>query len=212
MSSIDFTQVLTVFLILLFSLTIHEAAHAWSADRLGDPTARRLGRVSLNPIVHVDFFGTIALPLVTLLSNAGILGWAKPVPVNVHQLRAHWRQKFMLIAAAGPLSNVAIAVVAAGALRLLPMLASDGDGAFGRTGSLLVMTVQINVVLAVFNMLPIPPLDGGNVLAGLLTGRAARLVDGLRNYGFVILFGLMLSGVLWRILSVPQSYLMSWLL
>ena len=110
--NIDFVQVFISFLVLLFSLTVHEAAHAWTADRLGDPTARLLGRVSLNPAVHVDPIGTILFPLIALLTGLPILGWAKPVPVNITRLRGNWRRKFMLIAAAGPASNLVLAVIA----------------------------------------------------------------------------------------------------
>ena len=212
MPDIDFAQVFIVFLVLLFSLTLHEAAHAWSADRLGDATARSLGRVSLNPAVHVDPIGTIAFPLIAMMTNVPILGWAKPVPVNVHQLRGDWKRKFMLIAAAGPASNLAIAVACSLILRVLQGAASEGGGLVGLVGWVLVIGVQINVLLAVFNMLPIPPLDGGNVVAGLLHGRAAQAFDGLRRYGFLILYALMFSGILWRIVSPPQRFLMTWLL
>ena len=212
MPDIDFTQVFIVFLVLLFSLTLHEAAHAWSADRLGDATARSLGRVSLNPAVHVDPIGTIAFPLIALTTNVPILGWAKPVPVNVHQLRGNWKRKFMLIAAAGPASNLVIAVACSLVLRVLQGATLEGGGLVGLVGWVLVIAVQINVLLAVFNMLPIPPLDGGNVVAGLLHGRAAQAFDGLRRYGFLILYALMFSGILWRIVSPPQRFLMTWLL
>src|SRR3954452_482948 len=106
---IDFAQVFIAFVVLLFSLTVHEMAHAWTADRLGDPTARLLGRVSLNPIVHADLFGTVILPLVSMLSGAMLIGWAKPVPVNVRYLR-HPRRDYMLVAAAGPISNLILAM------------------------------------------------------------------------------------------------------
>src|SRR5204862_3591209 len=111
-SGIDLTSTLIQFAVLLVSLTIHEAAHAWTADRLGDPTARLLGRVSLNPAVHVDPLGTIVLPLIAIISNFPVLGWAKPVPVNITRLRGHWKRKYMAIAAAGPASNLLLAIVA----------------------------------------------------------------------------------------------------
>ena len=201
---IDFVQVFSLFLVLLFSLTVHEAAHAWTADRLGDPTARLLGRVSLNPAVHVDPIGTVVFPLVAMLTNLPIIGWAKPVPVNPARLRGHWRQKFMVIAAAGPTSNLILATLAAVVLRL--------SGIEGLPGALLETAVRINVLLAVFNMVPVPPLDGGNVLAGLLSGPVAETYDRLRPYGFVILYGLMFTGVLYTLISPPAGLLLSWLL
>ena len=212
MPNIDFTQVFIVFAILLLSLTIHEAAHAWSADRLGDSTARRLGRVSFNPMVHVDLIGTILFPLIALMTGLPILGWAKPVPVNVQQLGPSWKQKFMAIAAAGPASNILIAVVCSIALRVMEASASEGGGAVGLAGAVLVMAIRLNVLLAVFNMLPIPPLDGGNVVAGLLHGRAAQAFDGLRAYGFIVLYALMFSGILWQLIAPPEEFFLSWLL
>jgi Zn-dependent protease len=201
---IDFVQVFSLFLVLLFSLTVHEAAHAWTADRLGDPTARMLGRVSLNPAVHVDPIGTIVFPLVALMTNLPIIGWAKPVPVSVARLQGHWRQKFMLIAAAGPISNVLLATLAAIVLRVINIE--------GLAGALLETAVRINVLLAVFNMVPVPPLDGGNVLAGLLRGPMADTFDRLRPYGFLILYALMFTGVLYTLISPPAGLLLSWLL
>ena len=200
---LDYVQILTGFLVLLLSLTVHEAAHAWSADQLGDSTARRLGRLSLNPAVHVDPIGTILFPIISLATNLPLIGWAKPVPVNTLALRPHWRQKFMVIAAAGPASNVVLAVIAAVLVRVVPS---------GPVSAALESAVFVNVLLAVFNMVPVPPLDGGNVLSGMLIGSMADTFDKLRPWGFVILYALMLSGVLWTIVAPPASLLVSWLL
>lgn len=196
-------QITIGLLILLFSLTVHEAAHAWAADRLGDVTARRLGRLSLNPAVHIDPIGTILFPLIALVTNLPLIGWAKPVPVNSRALHPHWRQKFMVIAAAGPASNIVLAVIAAVLRGLVP----DGP-----VSAAFYVAIQANVYLALFNMVPVPPLDGGNVLAGLLTGSMADTFDKLRPYGFLILYGLMLSGVLTAIVVPPARLLLSWLL
>ena len=200
MFGIDIGQVLVVFLVLLVSLTVHEAAHAWSADWLGDSTARRLGRVSLNPLVHIDPIGTIAFPLIALVTGLPVLGWAKPVPVSPSNLHPNWRQKYMLIAAAGPASNLALAVAAA--LLMLTGLAPD----------LLRIFVVINVFLAVFNMVPVPPLDGGNVLSGMIGGAAADTLDRLRPYGFLILYALMFTGLLFAIVDPPAEFLLRLLL
>ena len=214
MPNIDFAQLLVGFIVLIVSLTVHEAAHAWSADRLGDSTARLLGRLSLNPAVHVDPIGTILFPLIAMVTNLPLIGWAKPVPVNPVRLGRNWRQKFMVIAAAGPASNLVLAVIAALILRLLPINIGDADGTgvVWRMAEALALVIQLNVLLALFNMVPVPPLDGGNVLAGLLTGSMARTFDQLRPYGFLILYGLMLTGVLWTIIDPPASFLMSLLL
>jgi Zn-dependent protease len=211
LSGIDFSQVFLIFLVLLLSLTVHEAAHAWSADRLGDSTARTLGRVSLNPAVHVDPIGTILFPLIAIVTSLPVLGWAKPVPVNILNLRRNWKEKYMAIAAAGPASNVVLAAAAAIVLRVLN--AGDPDGfAEGMLPSVLEMTVRLNVLLAVFNMIPVPPLDGGNVLSGLLRGQASEAFDKLRPYGFVILYGLLLTGLLSTLVSPPAAWLISALL
>jgi Zn-dependent protease len=190
---IDFSQLFIDFVVLIASLTMHEAAHAWTSDRLGDPTARLLGRVSLNPAVHVDPIGTILFPLIAMISRVPLIGWAKPVPVDIRHLRGNWRQKFMIIAAAGPASNLLLAGLGIAVFKVLVPVE-------GPVEYLLLTAIEINVLLAVFNMLPVPPLDGGNVLAGLLRGGGAEMLDRVRPYGFIILYGLMFTGVLTTII------------
>jgi len=213
---IDFAQLLSGFVVLVVSLTVHEAAHAWSADRLGDPTARLLGRLSLNPAVHVDPIGTILFPLIAMLTNLPLIGWAKPVPVNPARLRPHWRQKFMWIAAAGPASNIVLAIIAAIALAGVGVAEGSGDAiamsVSNRLQYLLRTAVVVNVLLAIFNMVPVPPLDGGNVLAGLVTGSMADMLDRIRPYGFLIIYGLLLTDVLWMLVSPPATFLLDLLL
>jgi len=198
------------FAVMIGSLSIHEAAHAWSANRLGDDTARSLGRLTINPAAHVDVFGTIVLPLIAIFSNFPIIGYAKPVPVDPRNLGADWRRKFMLIAAAGPASNLVIALVGAVVFQAL-----GGFEAMTTRYSLVAFAnrvVQLNVLLAIFNMLPVPMLDGGNVLAGLLKGRVAELYDHLRPYGFLILYGLLLSGVFAAVVNPIYDVVVGWLL
>ena len=207
----DYTSIAIGLGIILVSLTIHEAAHAWTADRLGDPTARLLGRVSLNPVVHIDPIGTILLPIVAAISNFPIIGWAKPVPVNVSRLRNH-RRDFMIVAAAGPLSNIAQAVVATVLLRAMLAGAPLDAASLSFAGEVLVRAVQINLLLAFFNLIPIPPLDGGNVLAGLLPEPAARIFDGVRPFGFILLYALMLTGVLAQLIIPPTRFFLRLLL
>ena len=212
MLDINFAQVFIAFVVLLFSLTVHESAHAWTADRLGDPTARMLGRVSLNPIVHADPIGTILFPLLAMVGGVPLIGWAKPVPVVTRRL-AHPRRDYVLVAAAGPASNFLLAVAAAVLLAVLPvspvMLGQPNVSA--PVAALLSRAVQINMLLAIFNMIPIPPLDGGNVLGGLLPIPLARMFDRLRPYGFVLLYALMLTGGLASIVDPPYRFLRSWL-
>jgi Zn-dependent protease len=212
LAGINFVDVFITFLVLLFSLTVHEAAHALTADRLGDPTARLLGRVSLNPAVHVDPIGTIVFPLIAIITNFPVLGWAKPVPVNVTRLRGHWKRKYMLIAAAGPASNLVLAVIASILLHVIPVSGPLAEAALGPLGVVLREAVYLNVLLAVFNMVPVPPLDGGNVLAGVLRGPVADMYDRLRPYGFIILYGLMFTGFLTMIILPPARFLLDWLL
>jgi Zn-dependent protease len=192
------------FLVLLFSLSVHEAAHAWSASQLGDDTAKRLGRVTLNPVVHADPIGTLLLPLIAMVSGAPVIGWAKPTPVNVRNLRQP-RRDHILVTAAGPVSNLLIAFAAAAAMRAG---ATSGTGWF----DLLVFeALTLNVLLAVFNMLPIPPLDGGQILMALLPPNVARRLGFLYEYGFLILMGLLVTGVLGALIGPPYYVILSWL-
>jgi Zn-dependent protease len=209
---INFAQIVILFIVLLFSLTVHEMAHAWTADRLGDPTARLLGRVSLNPMVHADPIGTIVFPLVSMISGATLIGWAKPVPVNVRYLR-HPRRDYMLVAAAGPASNLILASFSAILLAIVPISPQTlgESNVSAPIAMLLSRLVYLNVLLAVFNMLPIPPLDGGNVLAGLLPPNLAALFNRVRPYGFILLYALILSNGFNSIVMPPARFILSWL-
>jgi Zn-dependent protease len=210
---LDFAGIFISFIVLLFSLTVHEMAHAWTADRLGDPTARLLGRVSLNPIVHADLIGTVLFPLVSLASGAMLIGWAKPVPVTLRYLRQP-RRDYMIVAAAGPISNLILAVFAAIVLAIVPVSPQTlGEPNVSvPIATLLTRLVNLNVLLAVFNMLPIPPLDGGNVLAGLLPPDLSSVFNKMRPYGFVLLYALILSDGFNYIVVPPTRLILSWLL
>ena len=205
MLDIDFAQLFIAFTVLLFSLTVHEMAHAWTADQLGDPTARILGRVSFNPLVHSDPIGTFVFPLVAMVSGLPLLGWAKPVPVTVSQLR-HTHRDFVVVAAAGPASNLILALIASSLLLLVPVtpVTLGEPNASAPIAAFLSRMVQLNVLLAVFNMLPIPPLDGGNVVSGLLPRSMARTFDLIKPYGFLVLYALMLTDNLWPLLGPPS--------
>ena len=156
-----------------------------------------LGRITLNPLAHIDWIGTVLFPIVAMLSGAPLLGWAKPVPVNFHNLKAP-RRDFALIAAAGPISNLVLAVV--GALLLAAIYDPAATSLYWLL-KLLIASIMTNVFLAIFNLIPVPPLDGGNVLAGFVPESAAQAIDQLRPYGFIILYGLLLTGMLSRIVT-----------
>ena len=204
--NIDPIAVAVSFGVLLLSLTIHEAAHAWTADKLGDPTARALGRVSLNPLVHIDWIGTVLLPLIAIFSRLPLIGWAKPVPVMLRNLR-NPRRDFMIVAAAGPISNLLQAVVYA---LLFHAAASAGDpDAPSLLRGVLQLGVYINLLLAFFNLIPVPPLDGGNVMLGLLPPRLAASYANLRQYGFIILYALMFTGAASAFITPPTNFFMT---
>jgi len=173
----------------LIAITFHEAAHAYAAHILGDDTAKRLGRVSFNPLRHVDLFGTILLPALLLITRAPFLfGWAKPVPVMVARLK-NPRRDMMLVALAGPAANLILALLSALLMNLAWLLP---EGADLWSTQMLYRSILINLVLAIFNMLPIPPLDGGRVATGLLPINLARSFARLERCGLLIVIGLFL--------------------
>lgn len=193
----------------LTAITLHEAAHGFVASRLGDDTALRLGRVSFNPLRHIDRFGTILLPGLLLLVQAPFLfGYAKPVPVNFRKLN-HPRRDMILVAAAGPGINIAMALAAALLLHaadLLPVTIGEW------TSENLINAFWLNIMLAIFNMLPLLPLDGGRVLTGLLPGRLAVPYARTERYGFLILMGLLVLPPLIAAQMGSDFSLLGWIL
>lgn len=206
----DIRLILVQVFVVLFAITVHEAAHAWTAAKLGDPTAAALGRASLNPLVHIDPIGTVIFPLILILFKMPVFGWAKPVPYNPRNLRQP-KKGGLWISFAGPISNILTAGAAVALFRLLrPFGARIGDiSALSRPleglSVILLFTALINISLAVFNLIPIPPLDGSGILAGLLSERAAAQYERLRPYGFLLLILVMYSGVLTLIFSPVQN-------
>jgi Zn-dependent protease len=187
---------------MLLSLTVHEYAHARIAFALGDNTAYRMGRMNLNPISHIDIFGTIILPLICIISGGFFFGWAKPVPVNPVNFRRDIRMKtgMLITALAGPASNLLFAVV----LGILIKIINTFDVQNEAISLLVEHTFMINVVLAIFNLIPVPPLDGSKILVGLLPDRASGLLYFLeKNPIFVIIAFAILITQAGRILSIP---------
>ena len=195
----------------LFAITVHEVAHGWVARRLGDPTAYMMGRLTLNPLKHIDPVGTVAVPLMLIVlgsvtGNPFVFGWAKPVPVTWENLR-HPKRDMALVAAAGPGANLMMALLWALLMKLGILL---GEGAAWVALPLLYMGfagITINLVLMVLNLLPLPPLDGGRVVAGLLPGRLSYQFSRIEPYGLVILLGLLFMGWLGYLLWPPVSLL-----
>lgn len=183
----DFAHQISVWALpIIFAITLHEAAHGWMADRLGDPTARMLGRISANPIRHIDPMGTILLPGILLLTAGFAFGYAKPVPVQFRNLRKP-RRDMVLVAAAGPGANLLMALIAALLLHLAPMLPDQAGQWLGEN---CINAIMVNAVLGVFNLIPLPPLDGGRIAVGLLPRSLAYPLARLEPYGMFIIFGL----------------------
>jgi len=186
---------------LLFAITVHEVAHGWVAKKFGDPTAQRLGRLTLNPLKHIDPVGTILVPGMLLLLGGFVFGWAKPVPVTWENLR-HPKRDMAIVAAAGPAANLVMALFWAVIARIGVHLGTQSwaglpmqyMGLFG---------IEINAVFMILNLIPMPPLDGGRVAVGLLPGPWAWQLARLEPFGFFILLALLATGILGAIISPP---------
>ena len=195
---------------LVFAVCVHESAHGAVALWCGDPTARDLGRISLNPLRHVDPFGSILLPAMLAFSGAPVFGWARPVPVVLSRTRDPKRSN-LLVSAAGPLSNVLLAIAFALLATRIRGLETAGPVAVG-VFWFAVYSVVVNVALAVFNLLPVPPLDGFGVLEGLLPRSLEGVAAAIRRLGMPILLGLIFTGALNGILRPAQRAAIGWLL
>jgi len=190
----------------LFAITLHEVAHGWVANKLGDSTAKMLGRLTLNPLKHIDPIGTILIPLAMVIMQVGfVFGYAKPVPVNMQNLK-NPRRDMAIVAIAGPLANLVMAILWVFVYKLATNISdvniAKGIMAMGQAG------ILINLVLFIFNLLPIPPLDGGRVLSAFVPPSVSNLLDKIEPYGFFIVIGLLYFGVLNTILNPVIGFFM----
>ena len=204
-----FQKILIWAIPVIFAITVHETMHGWVALHFGDRTAKRLGRLTLNPIKHVSVVGTIIIPLLLLISHAGfVFGWAKPVPVDYRNLR-NPRLHSALVAAAGPVSNIVMAVLWAVIAKMTLLLATPTSWNAAVLLAMSAVGIWMNIMLAVLNLLPIPPLDGSRVVSSLLNNEAAEKYNRLERYGFIVLLALLLLGWLSKILIMPVVLMVS---
>lgn len=204
---------LATFLILIYSVILHEISHGFVAERFGDPTARLAGRLTLDPRPHIDPWMTIVLPLVLFLSQAGVVfGAAKPVPVDAFNFRDP-KKDMAIVALAGPVTNLLIAVLFSLLLRIVPVFVLN-DQLLEIIKSIFVNSILLNVVLALFNLFPIPPLDGSKVLAGLLPNSLAMEIYRLERFGFLLIFAILLlfPGILYSYINPLEKIILSILL
>ena len=190
----------------LFAITVHEAAHGFVAKLLGDKTALMLGRVTLNPMKHIDLIGTVLLPVLMLIVGGFVFGWAKPVPVTWENLR-HPKRDMAIVALAGPLSNLLMALFWAMIIKLSIMLSGSVDWVARPLMYMGGAGIIINIILIVLNLLPIPPLDGGRILSGMLPKQIAWYFGRLEPYGLFVVIALFATGALGQILDPPLQFL-----
>jgi len=196
-----FAELIVLVLLLLIAFPIHELAHAVTARYLGDDTAEKLGRITLNPLKHLDPLGTLFFALTGF-------GWAKPVPVSIWRLRGNPRTAFAIVALAGPASNIVLAIIFAILFRLVEPAVTPGSEMGQMILFALLTAVNLNIFLALFNLIPIPPLDGSRLLAALLPDQGQAIVDQLERYGFIILIALSATGILSRLIVPPANFLL----
>jgi len=223
---IDIGTAVIQFAVLLFSLSLHEASHAWMADYFGDYTARYLGRVTLNPLAHIDPIGTVLFPILQFFTNFPLIGWAKPVPVNAAHL-GNPRRDQIFISLAGPGSNLLAGGVSFVLLVALKLVSPQASGflinmivnmsvphqrsLLAPILGILLFSLIINLALALFNFIPIPPLDGHWMLYGLLPYNAAKVLERVSSYGFILLYALLFLGI-FRFIFIPVQWVLAFLL
>jgi Zn-dependent protease len=210
MSSDQIFNLAIQIVVFLFAISVHESAHAWTASRYGDPTARMLGRVSLNPIRHIDPIGTVLMPLIAWISHIPMIGWAKPTPVNPLNFRKNYVLADIMTSVAGPVSNL---LVATGSVLVLAVVIHARfllGGAAEPLWLLFRAALEINVLLAVFNLIPIPPLDGSHVIRHMLSDSARNLYDRIGWIGLILFF--LVGGSVLRVMMSPFLHFFNFLL
>jgi Zn-dependent protease len=204
-ASPEILRVVLLVPIFLFSLCFHEFAHAWMAVRRGDKTPADAGRLTMHPMAHADILGTFILPIICIYYGAPFFGWARPVPIDARNFK-YGRKDVALVAAAGPLANILLSLISTGILWLLVRGPADfeimGHKVMETVTLFTVVSIQVNLMLAFFNLIPIPPLDGFNVIQAMLSGKAAAKLYDLSRYATLLLFVLLFTGS-FRVLSIP---------
>jgi len=201
MNTLSLIQQILIYAIpILFAITVHEVAHGWVASKFGDQTAKLMGRLTLNPIKHIDPMGTVILPVILLMLHAPIFGWAKPVPVDWRNLR-NPKRDMAWVAAAGPGANLLMLILWALLAKLAVLIGEPATGLWGALGQMAFAGIMINSVLMILNLFPVPPLDGSRVLTALLPPVLAHKYNQLERYGLLIIMVLLMTGYLGRILE-----------
>ena len=191
--------------VLLFSIIVHEVAHGFVAYKRGDSTAKLLGRLTLNPIYHIDIFGSIILPAILMLTGAPVFGWAKPVPVNMYNLK-NPKRDMIFVSLAGVTANFLLAVIAGIIMFLIRSAGAEGSFLFS-VYMVMQYVIVINIVLMIFNLIPIPPLDGSRVVLFLLPRDLAQKYAKIERYGFWIILILLMTNILWKIIAPVANFL-----
>ncbi len=211
MNGMNMIQLLSISVIpVLFAITVHEVAHGWVAKRLGDPTAEMLGRLTLNPLKHIDPVGTLLVPAALILMGLGAIGWAKPVPITWENLK-HPKRDMALVAVAGPLANLLMAVCWLVVMKLAQVMGTEAGSLAQPLFLMADVGVTVNLILMILNLIPVPPLDGGRVLSGILPVRWALQLNRIEPYGLFIVLALFATGLLWSLMSGPVSLLRTFL-